>query len=69
MLSTATPEISAAIYSLRETSNLLSTYSSGGIIPSTQPENRAKLSMDCVFVGRPKIALTYMYMNLGSSKI
>ena len=35
VLSTATHENSAAIYSLRETSNLLSTYSCGGITPNT----------------------------------
>ena len=42
MLSTATHEDSASIFSLRETSNLHSMYSGGGIIPNTvQPENLA----------------------------
>ena len=41
MLSTATHENSAAIYSLREASNLLGIHGGGGIIYLIEPENQA----------------------------
>ena len=39
-LSTAKHEYSAAIYGLRETSNLLSIYSGGGILPNNSLRTR-----------------------------